>query len=163
MLRDHQNQSGKMEQKAINEKASKQLAAVRVRGLTGIKADVKFTLNMLRLYKNNYCSLFPNTPIYVGMLKKAKDYITWGEVNEETFKMLVDKRGEEFDGRETNSKRKIKYNGFIVINNRKIKKYFRLNPPVKGFGRKGIKNSFQRGGALGYRGEKINDLIKRMV
>lgn len=163
MLRGHQNQLDKMEQKDINEKASKQLAAVRVRGLTGIKADVKSTLNMLRLYKNNYCSLFPNTPIYVGMLKKAKDYITWGELDDETFGILINKRGEESNERETDSKGKIKYNDFIVINNKKIKKYFRLNPPVKGFGRKGIKNSFQRGGALGYRGEKINELIKRMV
>src|SRR3989338_10479103 len=97
------------------------------------------------------------------MLRRAKDYITWGEINDDTFKILVDKRGEEFVGRETDSKKKIKYNDFVVINNKKIKKYFRLNAPRKGFGRKGIKYSFANGGALGYRGEKINDLIKRMV
>ncbi|MBI2650074.1 uL30 family ribosomal protein [Candidatus Woesearchaeota archaeon] len=144
-------------------KNANQLAAVRVRGLTGIKTKIKDTMNILRLYKNNYCCILPNTPIYVGMLMKAKDYITWGEIDDETFKMLVEKRGEEFSGRETDSKGKIKYNDFVVINNKKIKKYFRLNAPRKGFGRKGIKNPFTSGGALGYRGEKINDLIKRMV
>jgi large subunit ribosomal protein L30 len=134
-----------------------------VRGITGIKTKIEDTLNMLRLYKYNYCSVLPNNPIYAGMLKKAKDYITWGEIDDETFKILVDKRGEEFHGREEDSKGKIKYNDFVVANNKKIKKYFRLNPPRKGFERNGIKHSFQQGGALGYRGEKINDLIKRMV
>lgn len=142
---------------------SKQLAAVRVRGLTGIKRDVVETMKMLRLYKNNFCSVLPNNKLYAGMLRRAKDYITWGELNEETFKTLVDKRGEEFVGRETDSKKKIKYNDFVIVNNKKIKKYFRLSPPRKGFERKGVKYSFQQGGALGYRGEKINDLIKRMI
>ena len=44
-----------------------------------------------------------------------------------------------------------------------LKNFFRLSPPVKGFDRKGIKVQFSLGGALGYRKEKINDLIKRMV
>lgn len=46
---------------------------------------------------------------------------------------------------------------------KKIKNYFRLNSPRKGFERKGIKKPFSIGGALGYRGSKINDLIKRMI
>ena len=145
------------------EQANKRLAAIRVRGLTGIRNKVEDTLKMLRLYKKNYCCVLSNNPVYVGMLKKAKDYITWGELNEENFKMLIEKRGEEFKGRETDSKGKIKYNDFVVVNGKKIKKYFRLSPPRKGFGRKGIKHSFRQGGALGYRGEAINELIKRMV
>jgi len=144
-------------------KNTNQFAAVRVRGLTGVKTNIKDTMNMLRLYKNNYCCVFPNNPIYLGMLKRAKDYITWGEIDDETFKMLAEKRGEEYQGPEADSKGKIKYNDFVVLNNKKFRKYFRLNAPRKGFGRKGIKYSFQQGGALGYRGEKINDLIKRMI
>ena len=49
------------------------------------------------------------------------------------------------------------------IGGKKIKKIFRLNSPKKGYGRKGIKVSFNNGGALDYRGDKINDLIKRMI
>jgi len=140
-----------------------QLAAIRVRGLTGIRTGTEDTLRMLRLYKNNYCCILPNKPTCVGMLKKAKDYITWGEIDEETFKMLVEKRGEEYKGKEFDKKKKIKYDDFFVFSDKKIKKYFRLNPPRKGFERKGIKHSYQQGGALGYRGENINDLIRRMV
>src|SRR3989344_1672014 len=152
-----------MEHQAAKTDTSKRLAAIRERGLTEIRTKIEDNLRMLRLYKKNYCCVVPNMPVYAGMLKRAKDYITWGEIDDETFNTLVEKRGEEFKGKETDSKGKIKYNDFVVINNRKIKKYFRLNAPRKGFGRKGIKNPFTSGGALGYRGEKINDLIKRMV
>lgn len=38
-----------------------------------------------------------------------------------------------------------------------------LNSPRKGFGRKGVKMPFSKGGALGERKEKINDLIERML
>jgi large subunit ribosomal protein L30 len=39
---------------------------------------------------------------------------------------------------------------------------FRLHPPSKGFKGKTKKN-FRAGGEAGYRGEAINDLVKRMV
>jgi large subunit ribosomal protein L30 len=76
-------------------------------------------------------------PSVIGMLIKVKDYVTWGEINPETAEMLK-KRDEG-------------------------KKFYRLNSPKKGFGRKGIKIPFGIGGALGHRGEKINDLIQRMI
>ena len=139
------------------------LAAIRVRGITEIKSKVEDTLRMLRLYRKNYCCVLPGNPVYEGMLKYVKDYITWGKLDDETFKILVEKRGEEFNGRETDSKKKIRYNDFFLINNKKIKKYFRLNAPRKGFGRKGIKHPFSSGGALGYRSNSINELIKRMI
>ena len=143
--------------------AEPQLAAVRVRGDVHLVSTARDTLEMLRLYHRNYCVVVANNPINLGMLKKVKDHITWGEINEDTLKMLVEKRAEEHKGAETDSHKKIKYNDFIVVNNKKIKKFFRLNSPKKGYGRKGIKKSFENGGALGYRGDKINDLIMRMV
>ena len=144
-------------------KPAAMLAAIRIRGIMRIHSSIGKTMEQLRLYRKNFCFVFPNNTTYTGMLMKAKDYITWGEIDDDTFNLLVNKRGEESKGRETDSKKKIKYDDFIIVNNKKIKKYFRLNPPKRGFEKKGIKNSFQKGGALGYRGEKINDLIKRMV
>ena len=152
-----------IQSKADPKNAPGNIAVVRIRGRTMVRTTVVDAMNMLRLYKNNFCVVLPNTPTYIGMLKQAKDYITWGEIDEETFKLLVEKRGEEFHGRESDSKGLIKYNDYFVVNNKKIKKYFRLNAPRKGFERKGIKRSFQRGGALGYRGAAINDLIKKMI
>jgi large subunit ribosomal protein L30 len=42
-----------------------------------------------------------------------------------------------------------------------FKPIFRLSPPRKGF--EGNKRSYQNGGALGYRGKDINELIERML
>lgn len=112
------------------------LAIIRIRGSITLSKDVKDTLAMLNLHKQNFCSVFDNSPTIKGMLNKVKDFVTWGEINEETLKLLTKPEG---------------------------KKFYRLSPPRKGFGRKGIKVHFNKGGALGNRSEKINDLITRMV
>jgi large subunit ribosomal protein L30 len=134
-------------EKKPSEKA-KQIAIVRIRGSIRINKEIKDTLNMLRLYKRNYCIIVLSTQSILGMLQRVKDYITWGEINDETLKLLKDKRLEK-----TKDKK-----GKEVE-----KKFFRLNPPRGGFERKGTKVAFKVGGALGNRGNKINDLIKRMV
>lgn len=144
-----------------NESSRKKLAVIRIRGITGIEKGIKDTLNMLCIYHNNYCVVVSDN--LLGMIKKVKDYVTWGEINDETYKLLVEKRGEEFKERLTDKKKKISYKKFIIVNNKKYKKYFRLSPPRGGFERKGIKVPFTKSGALGYRKEKINDLIKKMV
>jgi len=144
-------------------KENVKVALVRVRGQEGLKYEIKDTLNMLNLSKKNFCTVITNTPSMKGMINKIKDYVTYGEIDSETYKLLIEKRGVEYTGPETDSKGKIKYKRFITEGEKKIKKYFRLNSPKKGYGRKGIKWVFSKGGALGYRGAKINDLIKRMV
>ena len=139
------------------------LAIIRVRGLTGVKPGVKDALSGLRLYKKNYCVVVPKNESYLGIVNKIKDYITWGEIDNKTQNELTEKRMEEYKGRVSDANEKIKYNKFAEANGKKIKKVFRLNSPRKGYGRKGIKVPFKSGGALGYRGSKINDLIKRMI
>ena len=143
-------------------KTSGKLALVLVRGVVNLSQSVKDTLNLLRLNKKNYCVVVENNPVNLGMIKKVKDFITWGEIDNDTFKELVSKRGEEFQARLTDRKEKYSYKS-LEIDGKKYKPYFRLNPPRKGFGRKGIKVAFKVGGGLGNRAEKINDLIRRML
>src|SRR3989338_5154428 len=139
------------------------IALVRVRGSVNLNGGVKDPLSLLRLYRKNYCVVIEGTPSLMGMIKKVKDYITYGEIDSKIHQEMADKRGEEYLGREEDVKGKIKYNNrFIVIDGRKLKPFFRLSPPKGGFGRKGIKVSFKSKGALGYRGSEINGLLKRM-
>jgi large subunit ribosomal protein L30 len=137
------------------------LAVVLVRGVVGLREPIKHTLRLLRLYGKNHCVVIPNTPIYLGMLKKVRDYVTWGEVTNEVVAELVAKRGEEWKAREQDSRGKYSYR-FFTHDGKKYKPYFRLQPPRKGFGRKGVKISFTKGGALGPRGDKMADLLRRM-
>lgn len=130
-----------------NEQSKGKIAVIRIKGLTKVGHEKEDTLNMLKLYRKNFCVVLDKTPSIVGMVKKVEDKVTWGEVDDSTIKEISSKRGEKTkeDGKEA------------------MKPYFRLHPPRGGFERKGIKVPFSLGGAMGYRGDKINDLIKRML
>ena len=156
---------------------SKRIAIVRIRKEQEANRKVRDTLKRLRLFKKNTCSIVTNDPKYVGMIKVIKDYVTWGELDEETFKLLLKKRG-RLPGNKLvtedyiKEKTKIDLDKFAkeFMETKRdlkeidgLKQFFRLTPPVKGFERKGIKIPFSQGGALGYRKEKINELIKRMI
>lgn len=123
----------------MSEKKIGKIVAVRVRGLIGIRGSISDTMSMLKLFRKNFCVVLDDSPSVRGMLFKVKDYITWGVIDDETLKLLIENRG------------------------KKDQKFFRLNPPRKGFGRKGIKTPFSIGGALGDRKDLINDLVKRMI
>ncbi|MEW6063180.1 MAG: 50S ribosomal protein L30 [Nanoarchaeota archaeon] len=155
----------------------KRIAVILVRGVIGSSKKIKDTLKMLRLYKKNCCSIISNTESYIGMLNFVKDYITWGEIDKETFKILLKERGKIYGNKRlTDSYIKEKANttfdNFVddFMNFKKelrdipgVKLFFRLKPPVKGFERGGIKEQYSLGGALGYRKEAINELIRRMI
>lgn len=153
------------------------IAVIRIRGRVGIKKEAKDTMDMLRLYKRNTCVVIPNTPTYIGMLIKVKDYTTWGEIDEPTFKELMEKRAKIMGKKPLTeqylkAKLNISLNDFIkdFFSFKKelkdipgLKPFFKLKPPEKGFERKGVKVPFSLGGVLGYRKANINELLKRML
>ena len=155
----------------------KKIAVIRIRGSTGIKKEIKDTMGMLRLYNKNHCVIINNSPNLIGMLRKVKDYVTWGEIDENTFKELLLNRGRIVGKKKLNEqylkeKTKLSIEEFSkeFFNFKKtlkdvpgLKLYFRLKPPVKGFERKGIKTPFSIGGVIGYRKDKINNLLLRML
>jgi len=152
------------------------LAVIRLRGTVNVNYKIRETLKMLRIERTNYLTLVPKTAAHLGMLKKAKDFITWGEISKETLVYLLKKRG-ELTGRKKLTDEYLKehtkyasieefaealYTGEANLNDiPEMKKYFRLHPARKGF--KDLKQSFGEGGDLGYRGEAINELIIRMA
>ena len=153
------------------------IAIIQVRGGIGMKNTVKDTLNLLRLHKKNSCSIVNAIPSFLGMINLIKDFVTWGELDKETFKLLIEKRG-RLPGNQQLTEEYLRQTANLTfdqfaeqfIDNKKemkdipgLKTFFRLKPPVHGYEKKGVKNPFSMGGALGYRKEKINDLIKRMV
>lgn len=151
------------------------IAAIRVRGRTGIKKDIADTLDMLKLRRINHAVLIEDNPSYHGMLQKAKDYITWGEVDSQTVAKLLSRRGmvagkakltEDYLNENTDFSSIEELSRALIDSETKledsgIKPVFRLHPPRKGY--ENIKKTFKESGSLGYRGDKINDLIKKMV
>ncbi|NIP33807.1 MAG: 50S ribosomal protein L30 [Thermoplasmata archaeon] len=151
------------------------LLAIRIRGGVNAPATVEDTLKMLRMERNNAATLLDDRPEYLGMLQKAKDYITWGEPTLETVRLLLDKRGRALGDRpiEDEALEGIGYEtidglaealhgGEAAIHKLEgIKPFFRLHPPSKGF-KRSVKRPYGSRGELGYRGEAINELAKRM-
>lgn len=125
------------------------LVVILVRGRIGLINDQLHTLDLLKLQKRHICCVYPDTPSLRGMIQKVNDLVTWGELSDATLKTLEEKRGKS-----ANAKAAGKENANA---------HFHLHPPRGGFERKGIKVQFSKGGALGYRGDKINALIERML
>jgi len=158
------------------DKGQKCLAVVRIRGTVNVRKDVEDTLRMLNLQRNCHATLIDDRPSFLGMLRKAQSVLTWGEISKETITLLLRKRGRTVGNKKITDEyvKKIGYDSLEelaeAIYNLKVKlkdlpgvkPVFRLHPPKKGF--KGtVKKSFSAGGELGYRGEAINDLIRKMI
>jgi large subunit ribosomal protein L30 len=119
------------------------ICIIRIKGQVGVRKDIEETLFRMRL-RRKYACIVINKPdeVQLGMIKKLRDFIAYGKISEDVYKELVKKRGiKDKDG--------------------KLKPFFRLHPP-----RKGIESKKHFGvgkGVLGDNGEKINELVLRML
>jgi len=157
-------------------KKRKCLVVIRVRGVSDVFREINDTLKMLHLSRNCQGTLVDDRPSYVGMLRKARNYVTWGEGSFENIVLLLKKRGRVVGNRKLTDEyvKEIGYESLEALAEAihmgkvefgrlpNVKPVFRLHPPKKGFRGK-VKRSFAAGGVTGYRGEAINDLIKRMA
>jgi large subunit ribosomal protein L30 len=152
-------------------------AIVRLRGKADTHHSVGKTLELLRLHKVNHAVIYNESDTLKGMLKKAKDKVTWGEITPEDLTHLLRKRGElpgssaklsdDYIAEHTNFKSieefaKALFEGKAKITDiPNIQPVFRLSPPKKGF--KSLKNPWGNNGDLGYRAQAMSDLIRRMA
>lgn len=149
---------------------------MKVRGTISAQREARETLDMLRLNHSNHAVLVRNNPSMKGMLKRVQSYVTWGEISKEMLAELLAKRGRLLGNKELTEEyvKKVGCKSMSdlaeAIANCKvdysklpeIQPVFKLHPPRKGF--KGTtKKNFRAGGEAGYRGESINDLVKRMA
>lgn len=150
-------------------------AVVQVRGVVKTNREIKDTLKMLRLHRVNHCVLVPNTPAYLGMIRKVKDYVAYGEVDQETLATLLRNRGRLTGNERLTDEHVRMHTSYADIGDlaaaicsgevdlrdlEDVKPVLRLHPPRKGY--RPIKRTFQQGGALGYHGAQINDLLYKM-
>ena len=151
-------------------------AVIRVRGQPDVNYNIQHTMGLLGLNKVNHCVIVPENPSTKGMLQVIKDYCTWGEVDEATLAAMLRARA-KITGDDALTDDYLKENSefadidalakAIIENDCKlkdvegVKPVIRLHPPVKGY--EGNKRSYKNGGALGYRGAAVNDLINRML
>ncbi|NCO18013.1 hypothetical protein COT60_03555 [Candidatus Pacearchaeota archaeon CG09_land_8_20_14_0_10_30_9] len=88
------------------------IAVIRIRGQIGIDKDIQETLFRLRIRRKYACVVIEPTKENIGMLKKVRNFVAYGEISKETHDELVKKRGEKVNG--------------------ELKPFFRLHPPRGG-------------------------------
>lgn len=155
----------------------KVMLAIRLRGQVSVRPQIEDTLKKLRMGRLHQARVLKMTPSIQGMITKAKDYITWGEIDVDTATLLLAKRGRLSANRHLTDEYVKKNSSFSSIKAfakalasgkastddvEGLKPVFRLTPPTKGFrGKRYLPVGM--GGVNGYRGEAINELAKRMI
>lgn len=114
------------------------IVAVQVRGRVDARDKAKKSLDHLGLEERNQAVLLDDNDAIRGQLSVAKDYITYGVVDDETVEKLEEASGENLETGDT-------------VN---------LSPPSGGY--KDTRQQVGQGGSLGERSE-MDDLINRMA
>jgi len=113
------------------------LSIIRIRGQVRNNTKRHTAMNLLGIKKKFSTIIVEDTPTIKNQIKRINPDITWGEISEELITTIEKKY--------------------------KKSKVYHFNPPKGGLGRKGLKFGYNKKGATGYRGSKINDMLKKMI
>ncbi|MFP4038641.1 MAG: uL30 family ribosomal protein [Candidatus Nanohaloarchaea archaeon] len=113
------------------------IAAVKVRGSVDAPHTIEDTMQNLGLENRNQIVFYEENDSIKGMMNKAKDFITYGEVSDDIIEE-VEERYEEVES------------GTVID----------ARPPSKGF--RNTKKGVNQSGSLGKR-DSIDSLLKRMI
>jgi len=139
------------------------IAVIRIAGQVKVREEIEQTLYRLRLRKKFACTLIhEKDKVKIGMLKKVKDFVAFGEIDKGTLVRLIEKRGKRKDKKETKDAEKIAEEVENGKNAEELgfKSFFNLHPPRGGL--KSSKKQFPRG-VLGNHKQEINKLIGKML
>lgn len=147
---------------------------VRIKGTVNIPAWAKMTLDGLNLDRRFRATVVPDSPEYIGMLKKVKDIVAWTKADSGIVKELLEKRGRKTGYKPlTKADLPKEYKSIddfaaAIAENKVsmskidgIKPWFALGPPKGGFKRK-TKTQYTQHGVLGDDAGLV-EIVKRML
>jgi large subunit ribosomal protein L30 len=152
------------------------IAVVRIRGSANVPSSQRIILEQMGLPRPNNLVLVEETETYRGMLQKVRHLVTFGKPSTDIIELLLKKRGmvkgfgkltDQYVAEHcglpsiTELAKKLFDGNLQVKDVPRLRRTFRCSPPSKGY--ENIKRSYKVGGSLGSRGEKIDDLLKRMI
>jgi len=137
------------------------ILVMRIHGIVNMKTNLEETMYRLRIRRKLACTIIDeNNKIEMGMLNNIRELVSFGKVDATLVKKLVIARGETEDGKKVGEKDADKIVAGIEKGDWKIKKFFRLHPPIGGF-RKTTKQLAPKG-ILG-ENKDIVKLVERML
>jgi large subunit ribosomal protein L30 len=147
---------------------------VRIKGTVNIPHWAQTTLDGLNLDKRFRATIVPESPEYLGMLRRVKEVVAWTKADTGIVKELLEKRGRKAGYKPiTKSDIPKEYrsidelasaiaeNKVVISKIEGLKPWFALNPPRGGFKRK-TKTQYAQDGVLGEDGE-LAEMVKRML
>lgn len=147
---------------------------VRIKGTVNIPHWAQTTLDGLNLDKRFRATIVPESPEYLGMLRRVKEVVAWTKADTGIVKELLEKRGRKAGYKPiTKSDIPKEYrsidelasaiaeNEVAISKIEGLKPWFALNPPRGGFKRK-TKTQYAQDGILGEDGE-LAEMVKRML
>ena len=154
---------------------AKAFLVVRIKGQADVPHWANTTLNLLNLEKKYRAVIIPVKENTLGMLRKVQHYLSWQEIDIETTKELLDKKGRK-SGYKKITDEDVSKVGFKTIDElatslsegktsmakiKPIKPWFALSPPRQGF-KRSTKRLYGQKGILGHNKE-LTTLIRRMM
>ena len=134
------------------------IAIIRISGDVKIREHIRETLRRLGLTRKYSCIVLDKpTEVESGMLKDIKDFVAFGELDAETYKELVEKRG--YKPKKTKGQPNTNFK-------KEMRPVFRLHPARGGMNTKqhyALENGNIKRGVLGNHGKKINELVRKML
>jgi len=154
---------------------AKAFLVVRIKGQADVPYWANTTLNLLNLEKKYRAVIIPVKENTLGMLRKVQHYLSWQEIDIETTKELLDKKGRK-SGYKKITDEDVSKAGFKTLDElatslsegkvsmnkiKPIKPWFALSPPRQGF-KRSTKRLYGQKGILGHNKE-LTALIRRMM
>lgn len=138
------------------------IAVIRIAGKIGLNHKIDETLHRMYIRRKYALTLIKSTKENLALLKKVRNQVAFGEINENTLIKLIEVRAQSLEKSQKIEAKKIAASlETKTLKELGLKPFFRLHPPRGGIDSK--RHFGSKKGVLGDNKDKINDLIGRML
>ena len=135
------------------------ICIIRIHGQVSLNKGIIETFFRLKLRRKYACIILKPTKENMGMLKKVRNFVAYGEIEKDLLIKLIEQRGKGLEKSKKIDAKKIAEDFEKTGEFKDIKPFFRLHPARGGME---TKLGYPKG-ALGNHGKRINVLLEKML
>ena len=135
------------------------ILVIRISGMVEMPTDAQETLFRMHLRRKYSAILLKENDETKTLLQAVRNFVAYGKIDSKTLEELIAQRGKSKDDKKVDSKKAAELAEKEGLEKAGLKPFFRLHPPRKGIDSK----THYPKGVLGDNGDKINELVRRML